>query len=92
MPIIEFECPACERPCRMSEEQRAVQHSDPVCKLWLEHRAKPQEFLRLALMAAKGNLVLGQAGASERQEQPSDNDAKVRSEVLDQIYEAMKKL
>lgn len=92
MTVIEFSCPECKRPCRMSEKQRAVQHSDPLCKTWVAHRSAPQEFLRLALMAAKGNLVLGQTGAAERQEQPSDHDEKVRNEVLEQIYEGMKKL
>jgi hypothetical protein len=90
--VIEFSCPECKQPCRMSEVQRAVQHSDPVCNTWRAHRQTPQEFLRLAMMAAKGNLVLGQAGAAERQSQPSDQDEKLRDQVLEQIYEGIKKL
>lgn len=92
MATFNFDCPECKRPCRMSEEQRAVQHSDPVCNTWRVNRGKPEEFLRLALMAAKGNLVLGAVGASERNAQPTDTDEKLRNDVLEQIYEGMKKL
>lgn len=54
---IEFACPDCKRPCRLSEKQRAVQHSDPVCRTWRDHKTKGhmQEFLRLALVAAGGS-------------------------------------
>ncbi len=91
-PPIEFSCPDCKRPCRFSEVQRAVQHSDPLCKTWNAHRTQPQEFLRLALMGAKGNLVLGASGSTERAPVASDTDEKLRNTVLEQIYEGIKKL
>lgn len=88
---IEFLCPECQRPCRFSEKQRAVQHSDPTCKTWRAHKGgNMQEFLRLALMAAKGNMILGTAGASEVERAP--NDPKATADLLEQIYEGMKKL
>lgn len=88
--VIHFACPECKRPCRMSEKQRAVQHSEPTCKTWRAHAGKMQEFLRLAMMAAKGNLILGTAGAAEVKDQPTDEKAK--NEILEQLYEGLKKL
>ncbi len=96
--VFEFECPECKRPCRFSEKQKALQHSDPTCKTWRSLKGNGQEFLRLALMAAKGNLVLGAIGESERTVEETkpgeDNDAarRARNDVLEQIYEGMKKL
>ena len=90
MAVIDFACPECKRPCRVSDIQRAVQHSDPVCGTWRAHRGNMQEFLRLALMGAKGNLVLGELGKAEVQAQPTDENTKNR--LLDELYEGMKKL
>lgn len=88
--VIFFACPECKLQCRFSELQRAVQHAQPTCQTWRAHTANMQEFLRLALMAAKGNLILGTAGAAEVKEQPTDEKAK--SEILEQLYEGLKKL
>ncbi len=89
-PII-FACPECQRPCRFSEKQRAVQHSEPTCKTWHAHKGNAEEFLRLALMAAKGNLILGSAGAAARKD-PAPDDEKTKAAILEQLYEGMKKL
>ena len=94
--VHEFLCPECKRPCRFSEKQRALQHSDPTCKTWRAHKGNAQEFLRLALMAAKGNLVLGAVGAAERTVDEGKPDTpeqkKERERVLEQLYEGLKKL
>lgn len=88
--MIHFACPECKRQCRFSEKQRAVQHSEPTCKTWHAHKGNAQEFLRLALMAAKGNLILGSVGKAETT-RPED-DEKTKAEILEQLYEGMKKL
>lgn len=100
--IIYFACPDCKAQCRFSEKQKAVQHANPTCSTWRAHiPANMHEFLRLALMAAKGNLILGTAGASnvkapEGEELPSAEQAaandKAKNEILEQLYEGLKKL
>ncbi|HEY2406350.1 MAG TPA: hypothetical protein VGI10_10115 [Polyangiaceae bacterium] len=92
---IEFQCPGCARPCRVSIAQKAVQHSDPICAVWVAHKGdregkKMQDFLGLALMQAKGNMILGEAGATETERAPSDEKAK--ADILEQLYEGMKRL
>jgi hypothetical protein len=88
--VIHFACPECKQQCRLSERQRAVQHAEPTCNTWRAHRTNMQEFLRLALMAARGNLILGTVGAAEVAAQPVDEKAK--QEILEQLYEGLKKL
>ncbi len=85
-----FKCPECSLTCRYSEKQRAVQHEEPTCKTWRAHQKDMAEFLRLALMAARGNLILGTAGAADVVSQPTDEKAK--NEILEQLYEGLKKL
>ncbi len=97
--VIYFACPECRQQCRFSERQRAVQHAEPTCQTWRAHRANMQEFLRLALMAAKGNLILGTvAGAAppspESTPSPEQAEAneKAKAEILEQLHEGLKKL
>ncbi len=87
---IVFSCPECKRSCRFSEKQRALQHEVPVCNTWRAHKGNMQEFLRLALMQAKGNQILGEVGASEVERAPSDE--KEKAKILEQLYEGLKKL
>ncbi len=82
-----FDCPDCKRQCRVSEEQRAVQHSDPVCKTWTAHKGKVHDFLTLALMA-KGVAVLD-VGKAQIDAEP---DKKARDEVIEQLHEGLKDL
>ncbi len=84
---INFECPGCGRPCRVSGVQRAVQHSDPVCKVWVAHKGdrtgnKMQDFLGLALMA-KGAAAVELA---ELGKQPSDKPTPDELAALERIY------
>lgn len=100
--VIFFACPECRRQCRFSEKQRAVQHSEPTCKTWRAHTSNMQEFLRLALMAARGNMILGTAGSGEvKQPEPGELEAspeqaaaneKAKAEILEQLHEGLKKL
>ena len=84
---ISFECPGCKRPCRVSGTQKAVQHSDPVCKLWIEHRGdrtgkRMQDFLGLALMA-KGSATgeLARLG-----KQPNDTPTPTERAAFERLY------
>ena len=84
---ITFECPGCNRPCRVSGVQRAVQHSDPVCKVWVAHKGdrtgkKMQDFLGLALMA-KGAAAVELA---ELGKQPNDKPTPAELAALERIY------
>lgn len=84
-PIV-FECPDCKRPCRLSEKQRALQHSDPTCKTWRAHKGKGQEFLRLAFMARGGAaLHLGNA-------QIPVFDERQKNDAIEELHEGLKKL
>lgn len=89
--VTEFSCPECGRSCQFSEVQHAVRHATPVCKTWVAHTGKRQEFLRLALMSARGgNWVLGDAG---HQEKPTtEADQKLKAELVEQLREGLKKL
>lgn len=82
-----FDCPDCKRECRVSDEQRAVQHSDPVCKTWTAHKGKVHEFLKLALMA-KGAAVLDLSTTKI----DAEADKKQRAEVTEQLHEGLKEL
>lgn len=96
--VITFACPECRRSCIFSEKQRAVKHAEPTCKTWRAHQANMQEFLRLALMAAKGNMILGMAGERKQEEEiaPAPEQAaaneKAKAEILEQLHEGLKKL
>lgn len=91
---IEFECPECKRPCRVSIAQKAVQHSDPVCKTWVAHKGdrdgkRMQDFLGLALMAKGAAAVdLSHVG---NQEKPRFTERE-KSDVVEQLHEGLKKL
>ncbi|HXJ69892.1 MAG TPA: hypothetical protein VNM39_13360 [Verrucomicrobiae bacterium] len=92
---ITFECPGCKRPCRVSGAQRAVQHSDPVCKLWVAHKGdrtgqKMQDFLGLALMA-KGAAALDLSGLQVPDaERPFTEHEK--NDAIEELHEGLKKL
>lgn len=96
--VIDFACPDCKRPCLLTQrappKQHELQHSNPVCKTWVAHKGKPQDFLGLALMAAKttaaGNLILSDAGKQETPD--SAETVKQRQQILEQLYEGMKKI
>jgi hypothetical protein len=95
--VIFFACPECKRQCRLSERQKAVQHAEPTCQTWRAHKTNMQEFLRLALMAAKGNMILGTVGGAAppaiepSPEQHAANE-KAKAEIIDQLHEGLKKL
>jgi len=90
--VLFFTCPDCSLKCRWSEKQRALQHQEPTCKTWAAHKGKGHEFMRLALIAARpssrGGMALGAAGVQERPEAAE----RAQKELLEQIYEGLKKL
>jgi hypothetical protein len=90
--VVDFTCPECDRPCRFSEKQRALQHSNPVCKTWVAHKGRPQDFMGLALAAVRsisnGNLLLSDAGKQER----SAGEERLRNDLIEQLHEGLKKL
>lgn len=91
---IEFECPVCKRPCRVSITQKAVQHSDPVCKTWVAHKGdqtgkKMQDFLGLALMT-KGAAAIDLANLGKA---PGDKfTEREKADAIEELHEGLKRL
>lgn len=92
MAVVHFACPDCKQDCRLSEEQRGVQHSEPVCKTWRKHRGKADGFLQEAFMALGGAaLILG--GTADRDPGQSNEALSAqRRELLEQMHEGLKRL
>lgn len=86
---IHFICPDCKLSCRLSAKQRAVQHALPHCRTWVAHKGNMQEFLRLALMAAKGNMIVGNA-QMERTD-PKELE-RAKEDIIEQVHEGLKRL
>ncbi len=104
---ITFECPGCKAPCRVSGTQCAVQHSDPVCKVWVAHKGdrtgkKMQDFLGLALMAKGAAAVdLAELGKQPSDKSPAELAAlervrlftpREKNDAIEQLHEGLKKL
>jgi hypothetical protein len=88
-PPIDFPCPDCGLNCQLSEQQRALRHQVPDCKTYTRLRGKPEEFLRLALMAkGAAALHLGDAQIDVSLEARK----RLAGDIIEQAHEGLKKL